>query len=117
MCVKKMIINWVLSAVCIWLLALVFPGVTVDGFGGALVAALVLGLVNAVIKPIIHLLSLPLTILTLGLFSLVINALMLMLAANLTNDFSVDGFGTAFVAAIVLSLLNMIFIKDEKDEK
>ncbi|MDR3240051.1 MAG: phage holin family protein [Clostridiales bacterium] len=107
---KRLLINWVLSAICLYVIAWLFPGITLSGFMSAMIAALVLGLVNALIKPIISLLTLPLTIVTLGLFSLVINALMLMLTSHVVSGFSVNGFGTAFFAAIVLSVLNLLFL-------
>ncbi len=111
---RKIIVNWVLSSVCLYILSYLFHGIHFESFGSALIAALVLGLVNAVIKPIISLLSLPVTILTLGLFSLVINALMLMLTSRFVSGFVVSSFGTAFLASIVLSILNMLFIKERK---
>ena len=112
---RKIIINLLLSAAMLYLISWIFPGIVMRSFGTAIVAALVLGLVNAFIKPIICLLSLPLTILTLGLFSLVINALMLLLASSLMGGrFYIDGFATAFLAAILLSLLNTFFIKDQE---
>ena len=111
---RKMLINLLLSAAMLYLISFIFPGITLNGFTSALVAAFVLGLVNAVIKPIIHLLALPITIITLGLFSLVINALMLMLTSSLVRNFHVDGFLTAFIASIALSLLNLLFIKDRE---
>jgi len=111
---RKMLINLLLSAAMLYLISFIFTGITLNGFTSALVAAFVLGLVNAVIKPIIQLLALPITIITLGLFSLVINALMLMLTSSLVRDFHVDGFLTAFIASIALSLLNLFFINDRE---
>ena len=107
---KKTLVNWVLSAFCLYILSFLFSGIHFSGFSAALIAALVMGLVNAIVKPILSILSLPITLVTLGLFSLVINALMLMLTSSLVPGFSVAGFGTAFFAAIVLSVLNMVFI-------
>ena len=109
---KRILINLLLSAVMLYVIAWIFPGITVNSFSSALIAAFVLGLINAFIKPVISLLALPLTIVTLGLFSLVINALMLILASNLVSGFQVNGFLTAFLASIVLSLLNLLFIKE-----
>ena len=111
---KRFLINLLLSAVLLYVLAWIFPGIAIRGFGTAIVAALVLGLVNAFLKPIISLLTLPLTVVTLGLFSLVVNALMLMLVSYLVGGFYVSGFLTAFFASIVLSLLNLLFIKEKK---
>ena len=108
---RKTLVNWVLSAFCLYVLSFLFAGISFSGFSAALIAAIVMGLVNIIIKPILTILSLPVTIVTLGLFSLVINALMLMLTSALVPGFSVAGFGTAFFAAIVLSVLNMVFIE------
>jgi putative membrane protein len=89
------------------------PGIQIDHFRDLLVATLVLGLLNAFLRPIVLLFTLPVTILTLGLFTLVINGVMFYLAASLVNGFHVTGFGAAFVAALLFSLfssvLNMIF--------
>jgi putative membrane protein len=103
-----MLIKWIISAGLLYLMTRIFSGFVIDGVVTALIAAAVLGLVNAVVKPLMHLISLPITIITLGLFSLVINALSLMLAAWLVPGFSISGFWTAFFAAILLSLLNAI---------
>ena len=113
---NKFLTNWVVSAFCLYALSFLFSGVKFLGFVPALVAALILGFVNAIIKPILTIITIPLTILTLGLFSLVINAIMLILTSNLVAGFSIDGFGTAFWAAIVLSVLNMLFIDKSKSK-
>lgn len=97
--------NWILSALALYIVTRILPGFSVADFGSALVAVVVIGLVNALIKPLFILLTLPVTILTLGLFLLVINALMLLLAGSITPGFRVDGFGTAFLASILLSLI------------
>ena len=109
---KKFLINLLLSAVLLCVIAWIFPGIEIKSFVTALIAALVLGLINAVIKPVISALALPLTVITLGLFSLVINALMLMLASFLVPGFEINSFLTALFASIVLSLLNLLFVKD-----
>jgi len=80
----------------------------------ALVAAIVLGLINATLKPVLQFISLPITFLSLGLFYLVINGLMLMLVSALVPGFTVSGFFTAFFASIVLSLLNAVFASNKK---
>lgn len=103
-------VNWLLSAIAIGITAYLLPGVHIAG--GAvtlLVLAVVLGLINAIIKPLLHLLALPITILTLGLFSLVINAMMILLAAWVVPGFVVDGFWWALLFSIVLSLVNGFF--------
>jgi putative membrane protein len=92
------------------LLTRVLPGFVVTGWGPALWAAFWLALLNTVLKPILFVLTLPLTILTLGLFLLVLNGLMLWLAARLVSGFSIPGgFGTTILAAIVLSLVGMVW--------
>ena len=105
----RLLINWLLSALAVWLVAQLIPGFHVRGAGAALVAALVIGLVNATLGLLLKVLTFPLTILTLGLFWLVINALMLELAAGFVHGFRIDSFAAAFWGAIVLSLVNMFF--------
>lgn len=107
--------NWILSTITILIAAYLLPGVTVTIIG-AIVLAVVLGVLNLFIKPIITILTLPLTIFTLGLFSLVINALLIMLAARIVPDFSVDGFWTALIFSIILSLLNALLLPKIKSE-
>lgn len=109
----KIIIHWILSAAAIGIAAYLLPGVTVT-LAGALVLAVVLGVINTFIKPVILLLTLPLTILTLGLFSLVINALLIMLAAMFVPGFMVAGFWWALLFALVLSLVNAFFHMAER---
>ncbi len=103
------IIHWIVSAIAILIAAYLIPGVFVNVVG-ALILAVVLGLINAFLRPIITILTLPINILTLGLFSLVINALLIMLADYLIPDFSVNGFWAAFFFALVLSLVNSLFM-------
>ena len=105
----RLVINWVLSAVAVWVVAQLIPGFHVRNAAAALVAALVIGLVNATIGLVLKILTFPLTILTLGLFWFVINALMLELAAVFVRGFRIDSFAAAFWGAIVLSLVNMFF--------
>ena len=88
------------------LVAKIVPGIEVKGLGNALLAALVLGVINALVKPIFVILTLPITILTLGLFLLVINALLLRLAAALVPGFTVRSFGAAFLGALLLSIFS-----------
>ncbi len=101
-----MLINWVISALAILAAAYLLPGVHVTSFLTALVVAVVLGIINAVLKPILLILTLPINILTLGLFTFVINAFVIILAANLVPGFSVDGFWWALAFSIVLSIIN-----------
>lgn len=102
----SILINWVVSAVAILVAAYLLPGVTVSSFTAALVVAVVLGVINAFIKPILLLLTLPINILSLGLFTFVINALLIILVANLVPGFKVNGFWWALLFSIVLSLIN-----------
>ncbi len=102
------VIRLVVNAIALLLVEYLIPGVHVAGIGGALLAALILGIVNAVLKPILVLLSLPLEILTLGLFTLVINAFLFWLVAKFGIGLSVDSFGTAFVGALVMSIVSFI---------
>jgi len=104
----KLILRWLLLAAALLLVANVYPGVSVTSFGSALVAALVLGLLNTLVRPLLVLLTLPLTLITFGLFLLVINALMLMLVAKLVDGFKVDGFWTALWASMFIALLSLV---------
>jgi putative membrane protein len=101
------IIRWIINAVLLMLIPYVVPGVTVKNFWVALVAALVLAFVNALIKPILILLTLPINILTLGLFILVINGLMFWLVSAVVKGFYISGFWPAFFAALVFSILSI----------
>ena len=104
----EILIVWLVSAVLIFVLANVLPGIAVAGFMTALIVAVVLGLVNAVIRPIILILTLPINILTLGLFTFVINALMVLLVASLVPGFAVASFWWAMLFSIILSVTNAI---------
>jgi putative membrane protein len=104
----RMILNWVLSALAVWLVSYIVPGISVSGITAALLAALAIGLVNATLGLLLKVVTFPLTVLTLGLFWFVINALMLELAAAFVRGFEVHGFRAAFLGAIVLSLVNMV---------
>ncbi len=103
------IARWFLNALALYIVAAIVPGIHLSNFSSALVAVILIGLVNTLIKPVLFLLTLPITLLTLGLFSLVLNALMLMLAGSVIAGFSVSGFGAAFVGSILLSLVTMMF--------
>lgn len=105
----RLLLNWILSAVAVWIVAQVVPGFHVSGPFAALIAALVIGFINATIGLLLKILTFPLTLLTLGFFWFVINALMLELAsALLSPGFQVRGFGPALIGAILLSLVNMM---------
>jgi Predicted membrane protein len=103
-----LLVHWLISAVSLLIVAYIIPGIKVDGFSTALIASVVIGLVNATIGFFLKLITLPLTILTLGIFWLVINALMLELASALVSGFTVEGFWSAFFGAIVLSLVSTL---------
>jgi putative membrane protein len=109
----RLILTWVLNAFALFFVMKLVPGIHIERFGDLLIATLVLGLLNAFLRPLVILLTLPVTVLTLGLFTLVINAVMFYLAAHLVSGFHVTGFGAAFLAALLFSLfsfiLNMIF--------
>lgn len=103
----NLLATWFMSALSVMILAWLLPGIHVSDFGGALLAALVIGLVNGLVKPFLQLITLPITILTLGLFSLVVNAICLVIADFLAGDaFNIDNFGWAFFGAIALSLVS-----------
>lgn len=108
-----LILKILLTGVAAFLAAYLLPGVQLDGYGAALILAIVLALLNAVVRPILVLLTIPVTILTLGLFLLVINALIILLADYLLGSFQVDGFLWALIFSLVLSvfeaILDMIF--------
>lgn len=102
------ILKLILTGIAAAIAAYVLPGVTIDGFGTAILLALILGILNAIVKPILVVLSLPITIITLGLFLLVINALIILLADYILSGFGVDGFLWALIFSIVLSVLTSI---------
>jgi putative membrane protein len=100
------LIHWLIVGVSLWVTASLVPGVTVSSYRSLALAALVLGLVNALVKPILVLLTLPLTILTLGLFYFVVNGMAFALAAALVPGFSVRSFGAAILGALVVSIVS-----------
>ena len=104
----KLIVRWLLLAAALLLVAHLYPGVTVASFSAALVAALVLGLFNTLVRPLLVLLTLPVTVVTLGLFLFVINALMFWAAAGVLGGFNVTGFGAALVGSLIYSLCGML---------
>jgi len=103
-----LLVQWVLSAIALLIVARIVPGFHVAGFVSALIAALVIGLLNATFGLVLKVITFPLSILTLGLLLLVINGLMILLAAKLVPGFRVTGFFPAFWGAVVLALLGMI---------
>jgi putative membrane protein len=100
--------RWILNAAALLLVAYLYPGVHVDGFPTAIVAALILGLVNAVVRPILIILTLPVTLLTLGLFLFVINALLFWLVAEIVPGFAVGGFVAALIGSILYSIVTLL---------
>jgi len=104
----KTIVRWCLLAAALLLVAHLYPGVEVRSFGSALVAALVLGLLNTLLRPLLVLLTLPVTVLSLGLFLFVINALMFWLAAGMLPGLNVTSFGAALVGSLIYSLCGMV---------
>lgn len=104
----KLLVRWMLLAAALLLVAYLYPGVTVTSFGAAMVAALVLGLLNTIVRPLLVLLTLPVTLLTLGLFLFVVNALMFWMAASVLQGFHVAGFFAALVGSVIYSLCGMV---------
>lgn len=105
-----LLLHWVLSALALLLVARLVPGFSITGFGAALVAVVAIALINATLGMILKILTFPLTIVTLGIFWLIINAAMLKLAASFVPGFAINGFLPAFVGGLVLSILN-IFVR------
>ncbi|MFN9806435.1 MAG: phage holin family protein [Betaproteobacteria bacterium] len=101
----RILLVWILNAIALWLVAVLVPGVQVEDPLHAFIAAVVLGLVNALVKPLLVILTLPITVLTLGLFLLVINALLFWGVGSLLPGFHVDGFWWAMLGALVYSVL------------
>ena len=104
----KLLAKWLLSAAALLTVAQLYTGVGVQGFSAALVAALVIGLLNTVVRPVLVILTLPVTVLTLGLFLFVINALMFWWAAALIDGFQVHGFSAAIVGSLLYTLMGLV---------
>src|SRR6185369_1398464 len=104
----KLIIRWLLLAAALLLVANLYSGVQVSSFASAMIAALVLGLLNTLVRPLLVLLTFPVTLLTLGLFLFVINALMFWAAAVVLQGFNVTGFGAALIGSVIYSLCGMV---------
>lgn len=113
----NLFINWLIAAIAIMITAYVLPGVTVWGVIPALVTAVILGLVNATLRPLLFVLTLPVNIATLGLFTLVINALLILLTSAIVPGFEVQGFWWALLFAIVLSLIQGFLYQFYKNEQ
>jgi len=104
----RLLLSWILSAIAVWIVAHLVPGISVSGPVAALIAALAIGFINATIGLVLKVVTFPLTLITLGVFWFVINALMLELASAVVPGFHVNGFRAAFLGAIVLSLVNVL---------
>ena len=104
----KLLAKWLLSAAALLLVAYVYDGVAVRSFGAALIAAFVIGLFNTVLRPILLVLTLPVTVLTLGLFLFVLNALMFWAAASVLDGFQVRGFVAALIGSLLYSVLGLV---------
>ncbi len=104
----KLIVRWILLAAALLMVAYLYSGVAVTSFASAMIAALVLGLFNTLLRPILVLLTLPATLLTLGLFLFVINAAMFYLAANVLDGLSVTGFGAALIGSLIYSACGVV---------
>ncbi|WP_415328130.1 phage holin family protein [Chryseobacterium sp. MMS23-Vi53] len=104
----NLIIRLLITAIVAYLLTKILPGVHFEGFSGAVIFAIVLGVLNIIVKPILSLFGLPLTIITLGLFALVINALIILIADYFVDSMTVDGFGWAFIFSILLSIITSL---------
>jgi putative membrane protein len=113
---KGLIIRWLINAGALWLIAYAIEGIEVKGFLAALIASAVLGIINAVLRPIFILLTLPINLLTLGLFTFIINGGMLYLAGTLVRGFEVHGFWAAIFGALILSIISALttaFLSDD----
>jgi len=105
---KPFLLHWCITAASLWVCSRVFRGIRFADTSSLIVSALLLGLANALVKPLLIVLTLPLTLVTFGLFLLVINALMILLVSGLVKGFSVSGFWTAFFASIFVSVLSFL---------
>lgn len=104
----KLLLKWLLSAAALLFVAYVYGGVQVQSFGSALIAAFVIGLFNAVLRPVLVILTLPVTVVTVGLFLFVINALMFWAAAGVLDGFHVNGFMAALLGSLIYSALGLV---------
>jgi|SRR5579884_1089984 len=102
------LLRLLINGIVLYCIALYVPGVHANGLGSAVLAAFIFGIVNAVVRPIVLLLTLPLTVLTLGLFIIIVNALMFWLATWITPGFHVDGFRPALIGGIIMMIVGMI---------
>jgi putative membrane protein len=103
-----LLIIWLINTLSLLIVSQILPGFTFASFWSALITALVLGLVNSVIRPLLILITLPINLLTLGIFTFVINALMILLVSSIVKGFEVESFGTAFMAALLLWIISFL---------
>ncbi len=103
-----LILSWFLYALAIIFIAWLIPGITIENFSSAMLVCVIIALINIFVRPIIQLVTLPINFITLGIFGLIINALLFMLAGYLAPGFEVDGFLSAFLGSIVLSFLSLV---------
>jgi putative membrane protein len=113
----NLILRILLSAIAVIILAYILPGVGVDSYVTAIIVAIVLSLLNFIVKPVLIILTLPVTILTLGLFLLIINAIIILLASNIVSGFHIDNIWWALLFSLLLSFLQSIFFSFLKDDK
>ncbi len=106
--ITYLLIRWIVITTAILLAAVILPGIHVESLAAALAAAAILGIINTFMRPVLLILTLPLTVLTLGLFAFIINALMLLLTAAFVPGFKIDGFGWAFLGALIISVISWI---------
>ena len=104
----KLLLKWLLSAAALLFVAYIYSGVEVKSFGSALIAAFVIGLFNVILRPVLVVLTLPVTIVTVGLFLFIINALMFWAAASVLDGFQVRGFGAALLGSLIYSALGVL---------
>lgn len=102
------LVRWLVTTIAVLVAERLLPGITCDGWGALLGASLLLGIINAFVRPVLLLLSLPFIIVTMGLFIFVVNALLLLLVSKIIPPFQVDGFWTAFFGAIIISLVSWV---------
>jgi putative membrane protein len=112
---RGLLLRWLILTFAIMTAAYLFPGIHVNGFGSALIAALVLGILNAFFRPILLILTLPINVLSLGLFTFVINAVLLLMTSGVIGGLVVDGFGSALFGSLIISLVSLLlssFVSD-----
>lgn len=112
----KTLMHWVIATLAIIITAYLLPGTKIDSFFAAMVTALVLGFINAIIRPVLIILTLPINILTLGFFTFIINAVLVMLTATVVSGFHVKNFWWAMLFSMVLSIINYVLGRIEKEQ-